>query len=301
MRLQLTPFALLALAGTVVDAFAPASARSLSKPSSFARQPTHLFEKNENQVDTGPVEPGSHDELMYALGVNLARQLGDIRPLVESGEELAKVSQGLLDTVIGKLSDEGQRTLLATRGKELNALVQQRAEKIRDQLIETGKSMLDEMSQTEGAETLDSGVVLHVLEHGPEGPGEGTRPTKASTVKVHYHGTLCDGTAFDSTLGADPVVFPLNGVIPGWRDALLKMHEGETAMIGVPPDLAYGMDGTPDGRIPPGSTLFFKVTLYEVMSAGIGGSPKLVDSTGQKLGQGGGGGGGLVDANGNPL
>merc|ERR1719343_1125025 len=62
------------------------------------------------------VEPDTHDELMYALGVNLARQLGDIRPLVESGEELAQVAKGLLDTVVGRLNDDGQRLLLSKRG-----------------------------------------------------------------------------------------------------------------------------------------------------------------------------------------
>jgi hypothetical protein len=73
------------------------------------------------------VEPGTHDELMYTLGVNLARQLGDIRPLVNDGLELANVAKGLLDTVLGRLDDEGQRMLLASRGKELDDLIVSRA------------------------------------------------------------------------------------------------------------------------------------------------------------------------------
>jgi hypothetical protein len=73
------------------------------------------------------VEPDTHDELMYCLGVNLARQLGDIRPLVEDGEELAQVAKGLLDTVVGRLNDDGQRLLLAKRGTELDALIVSRA------------------------------------------------------------------------------------------------------------------------------------------------------------------------------
>lgn len=73
------------------------------------------------------VEPGSHDELMYTLGVNLARQLGDIRPLVENGEELSQVAKGLLDTVVGRLDDDGQRLLLTRRGKELDAIIVERA------------------------------------------------------------------------------------------------------------------------------------------------------------------------------
>lgn len=66
----------------------------------------------ENPQD-GVVEEGSHEELMYSLGVNLARQLGDIRPLVENSEELTHVAKGLLDTVIGRLDDEAQREILS--------------------------------------------------------------------------------------------------------------------------------------------------------------------------------------------
>lgn len=76
--------------------------------------------------DDAPVE-GSHAELMYTLGVNLARQLGDVRPLVENGQELAQVAKGLLDTVIGRLEEDGQRALLARRGTELNELITFRA------------------------------------------------------------------------------------------------------------------------------------------------------------------------------
>jgi FKBP-type peptidyl-prolyl cis-trans isomerase len=156
---------------------------------------------------------------------------------------------------------------------------------IREQMEASGREMLNTMTETKGVQILPSGVVLHVLEDGPEGPGEGVRPTQASTVKIQYHGTLSDGTVFDSTLGGDPVSIPLAGVIPGWRDGVLKMHEGETAMVGIPPEQAYGADGTPDGTIPGGSTLFFKVELLEVLSAGIGGGPKLVGADGNKLGK----------------
>ena len=80
-----------------------------------------------NSAMKPPVEPGSHQELMYTLGVNLARQLGDIRPLVEDGDELAQVAKGLLDTVVGRLTEDGQKALLASRGKDLNDLISERA------------------------------------------------------------------------------------------------------------------------------------------------------------------------------
>jgi hypothetical protein len=84
-------------------------------------------EEQVGNIEKPPVEEGTQEELMYALGVNLARQLGDIRPLVETGEELAAVAKGLLDTVIGRLTEDGQRDLLSRRGTELNKLITDRA------------------------------------------------------------------------------------------------------------------------------------------------------------------------------
>lgn len=250
------------------------------------------------------VEPDTHEELMYALGVNLARQLGDIRPLVESGEELGQVAKGLLDTVVGRLNDDGQRLLLSKRGKELDHLIASRANALREKLETRGREMLQNMYQTEGVLALDTGVAVHVLEHGEDGPGEGAYPTSGSVVVIHYHGTLSDGTVFDSTLGGEPVKFPLAQVIPGWRDGLLNMHLGETAMLGIPPEQAYGPDGTPDGRIPGGSTLFFKIQLIDILSGAVGGSPSLLGADGQQLGNGNansGGSSGLIGADGQPM
>ena len=155
--------------------------------------------------------------------------------------------------------------------------------------------MLETMAATEGVVTLPTGVVLHVLQDGPDGKGRGARPTQTSTVKIQYHGTLADGTIFDSTLGGEPVSFPLASVIPGWRDGVLKMHEGETAMIGIPPEQAYGDKGTPDASIPGGSTLFFKVQLLEILNSG----PSLLGVDGQKLVKTASGG--LLGADGKPL
>ena len=255
----------------------------------------------EPSISESPFDAGSEEELLYALGVNLARQIGDVRPLVESSDELALVAKGLLDTVIGRLEEEGQAMLLSRRKGDLSALVTERATKIRDRLVEAGNQMLKDMKETDGARELASGVILHVLDFGPEGEGEGVRPTKQSSVKVHYHGTLPDGTVFDSTLGGDPAQFALGQVIPGWCEALLSMHEGETAMVGIPPEQAYGDNGSPDGAIPGGATIFFKIQLKEVVTAGIGGSPTLVGVDGKALKKNDGESTGLLGADGKPL
>ena len=98
-----------------------------------ASSTTRLFSEEPSSSTKSPplasksLEEGSHDELMYALGVNLARQLGDVRPLVESSEELTQLARGLLDTVVGKIDDEDQRALLGRRGDDLNKVIVERA------------------------------------------------------------------------------------------------------------------------------------------------------------------------------
>ena len=94
---------------------------------SLSSQASSSPDQDQHDVIKPSIEHNTHDELMYALGVNLARQLGDVRPLVESADELTQVAKGLLDTVIGRLSEDGQRDLLSRRGKELNALITDRA------------------------------------------------------------------------------------------------------------------------------------------------------------------------------
>jgi len=167
---------------------------------------------------------------------------------------------------------------------------------IRKNIEIAGESMLQTMSETEGVETLASGVRVHILEHGSKGP----RPSASSVVKIHYHGTLPDGTIFDSTLGQDdPLNLAVAQLIPGFKEGILKLHEGDTGMIGIPCNLAYGDEGSVDGRVPGGAVIFFKVQLVEVVSAGIGGEPTLLGVDGQKLNKGGSGG--LLGADGKPM
>ena len=253
----------------------------------------------EPSISKAPTDDFSaHEELMYALGVNLARQLGDIRPLVENGEELTYVAKGLLDAIVGRLDEEGQLGVIQKRGPELNALITERANKIRSGIEQAGEQMLATMSETEGVETLPSGVRVHVLEEVGSG---GSRPTTASNVKVHYHGTLPDGSVFDSTLGQDePITIPVDAVIPGYKEGLLQMKEGQTAMIGIPSSMAYGAEGSVDGRVPGGSAIFFKVQLIEVLSSGIGGAPTLLGADGKKLTKDSNAGS-LLGADGKPL
>lgn len=125
--------------------------------------------------------------------------------------------------------------------------------------IETGQNFLETNRQLDGVQTTASGLQYKTIN-----PGTGdTRPTATDRVKVHYHGTLIDGTVFDSSIDrGEPITFGLNQVIAGWTEGLQLMVEGERARLFIPSNLAYGNRAS--GKIEPGSTLIFDVELIGI-------------------------------------
>lgn len=125
--------------------------------------------------------------------------------------------------------------------------------------IQLGKVYLSANAIQEGVVTTDSGMQYVVLEK-----GEGTaHPAANSSVEVHYHGTLMDGTVFDSSVDrGKPISFGLNQVISGWTEGLQLMVEGDKFRFYIPSDLAYGNRGV--GKIPAGSLLIFDVELLKI-------------------------------------
>ncbi|KIE21503.1 peptidylprolyl isomerase [Vibrio sinaloensis] len=122
-----------------------------------------------------------------------------------------------------------------------------------------GQAFLLENGKQEDVVTTESGLQYKIL-----AKGEGTeKPTTSNTVKVHYHGTLIDGTVFDSSVNrGEPISFKLNQVIKGWQEGLTYMSPGDKFRLFIPSPLAYGKGGT--GPIPPASTLIFDVELLEI-------------------------------------
>ena len=115
----------------------------------------------------------------------------------------------------------------------------------------------------EGVSTTASGLQYEVLE---AGPADGARPEASSTVVTHYHGTLVDGTVFDSSVDRGvPAEFGVNQVIPGWTEALQMMSVGDKWRIACPPELAYGDRGAGDA-IPPNTALVFEIHLIDIKS-----------------------------------
>jgi len=126
-----------------------------------------------------------------------------------------------------------------------------------------GKAFLEENSKKDGVKVTDSGLQYMVMKQ-----GAGETPSDTDRVKVHYHGTLIDGTVFDSSIDrGEPIVFPVNGVIAGWTEALKMMKVGDQWKLFIPADLAYGEHGT-RGTIGPNAALIFEVELLEIPAEG---------------------------------
>lgn len=135
---------------------------------------------------------------------------------------------------------------------------QQEAEVPAELSKEKNEAFLDENAKQEGVSVTGTGLQYRSLKD-----GAGKSPGPTSTVTVHYTGKLINGKKFDSSVGGEPISFPLNRVIPGWTEGLQLMKEGETAELVIPQELGYGARGAP-GAIPPYQTLVFEVELIKV-------------------------------------
>ena len=126
--------------------------------------------------------------------------------------------------------------------------------------LEKGKKFLAENSKKENIVTLESGLQYEVIKH-----GEGVKPTVNDQVIAHYHGTLIDGTVFDSSVDrGEPASFPVLGIIKGWTEALQLMNVGSKWRLFIPYDLAYGERGA-GAQIAPFATLIFEIELISVL------------------------------------
>ena len=200
-----------------------------------------------------PAEPTASD-VGYALGCLIGKNISS-QGLKPDFEALVK---GLKETMEGKKPTLSDQQLQETIQKHQMAAAAAAGPKN----TETGKAFLEKNGKREGVKTTASGLQYEVLK-----AGEGAKPAATDTVKVHYHGTLIDGTVFDSSVDrGEPISFPLNRVIKGWTEGVQLMPVGSKYKFVIPSDLAYGAQGA-GGKIGPNATLIFEVELLAIEPA----------------------------------
>jgi FKBP-type peptidyl-prolyl cis-trans isomerase FklB len=195
-------------------------------------------------------------QVSYGIGRQMGEQL--------SGQPFEIDVTAVLDGVSHALKGEAsviEDAVLEKAFNEINQLIQaKKAEESKDQSA-VGDQFLAENAKRDEITITDSGMQYEILQ-----AGEGDTPTSESTVRTHYHGTLIDGTVFDSSVDrGEPTEFPVNGVIAGWTEALQMMPVGSKWKLYLPYQLAYGERGA-GGAIGPYAALVFEVELLAIVS-----------------------------------
>lgn len=201
-----------------------------------------------------PVLESVDQKVCYGIGYNLGSNLARDGVLVLDQAALqAGLADGLAkaETRLPESDLEAAFTELQQRAKAAAAVAAEAQ-------LAAGKAYLDANQAKPGVTVTASGLQYEVIKS-----GSGAKPTPTNTVKVHYHGTLTDGTVFDSSVERnEPIEFPVIGVIPGWIEALQLMSVGDKWKLTIPAELAYGPRAS--GQIPANSVLVFEVELLEV-------------------------------------
>ncbi|WP_288096419.1 FKBP-type peptidyl-prolyl cis-trans isomerase [Hydrotalea sp.] len=193
------------------------------------------------------------DSASYALGISVGQSL--------EAQNLSNINTELFLKGLKEITEKKKVQLTDAQVMNIITAYAAKMHELRTQAnIAAGKKFLEANGKRPGVVTLPDGLEYEVLKAGTDT----IKPTLADKVTCHYHGTLIDGTVFDSSVDrGEPVTFPLNGVIKGWQEALQLMTVGSKWKIYLPSDLAYGNKGAGE-KISPGATLVFTVELLGV-------------------------------------
>ncbi len=191
------------------------------------------------------------EKTLYALGLMMGRSVG-VFNLTKAEVEIVK--RGFTDSVL----KNKPQVELEQFGPKVDALAKTRGAQKAEAEKGKSKEFLDKAAKEKGAQKTASGLIYSDIK-----AGSGASPKPSDTVKVHYKGTLVDGTEFDSSYKRnEPAEFPLGNVIPCWTEGMQKMKVGGKAKLICPSTIAYGDQGRPG--IPGGATLVFEVELLDV-------------------------------------
>ena len=207
-----------------------------------------------NSAPVATVDFKTEDQkTLYALGLALS---DNIAPFNLSESDLDFVKAGLSDGALHRT----RQVDLAVYGTKLRELAQARSSAGSAAEKTAGAEFLSKASLEKGAVKTPQGLVYQEI-----APGKGSAPAASDTVKVHYKGTLIDGTVFDSSIDrGQPAVLSLISVIPCWTQGVQLMKVGGKSRLVCPPELAYGDRGAPP-HIKPGATLVFEVELLDIV------------------------------------
>ena len=198
-------------------------------------------------------------KVSYSIGTNLGGQIK--RDGIELNAE--QFLAGLTDAYEGKdlkLTPEEMMAVMNKFQEKTQAKMATAAAAEGGENLKAGQEFLAANGKKEGIVTTDSGLQYEILE-----TGDGTKPTTEDKITAHYHGTLIDGTIFDSSVDrGEPASFPVSGVIKGWTEALQLMSVGSKWKLYLPSELAYGANPRPGGPIGPNAALIFEVQLLSI-------------------------------------
>jgi FKBP-type peptidyl-prolyl cis-trans isomerase len=193
------------------------------------------------------------EKVSYAVGMSIADSLKNQNLEDVDTRVLAEAMSDIFNGKAPKLSPQEANTVIQ------NFLDNKRNAAFAEVKTE-GENFLNENKSKQGVSTTASGLQYEVLSE-----GEGRKPSSTDVVSVHYHGTLIDGTVFDSSVQrGTPASFGVHQVIPGWTEALQLMNVGSKYKLYIPQELAYGANPHPGGAIKPFSALIFEVELLDI-------------------------------------